>query len=137
MIKKCESTVKSVTLRGEDSVETRLEIIYLINIHAAFIPRGIPYKHVKGCADTQYSKLIENTDFLTSPRMALWRIYGAAICAHGKQRSTIADGGCIAAGSAAFQSRSYAAIQHAAIADDVHRHGATATATAGVKMAAS
>ena len=66
----------------------------------------------------------------TELRMARWHIFGAAVYAHGKQLSAIANGGAIAAESAAFQSGSYAVLQHAAIADDVQHHGATATATA-------
>jgi hypothetical protein len=38
------------------------------------------YTYVKARAGTQYPKLFENADFLTSLKIARWHIYGAAVC---------------------------------------------------------
>ena len=214
MLNKLKSLLKSVGLRGEDPVKTRQELINFIDSRAAFVSQVTLYTYVKARAGTQYPKLFENADFLTSLKMARWHIYGAAVCdltlfaaaqlrvhgglsndaaeqfaasilddillnypqddiaddqfaamcARGKQRAAIADWSDIAVGPAAFQSSSdavfrwapiadelkcddeeilrnsihlrwigvrrdlKAVFQHAAIADDWHRHGATSAA---------
>ena len=219
MLNKLKSLLKSVGLRGEDPVKTRQELINFIDSRAAFVSQVTLYTYVKARAGTQYPKLFENADFLTSLKMARWHIYGAAVCdltlfaaaqlrvhgglsndaaeqfaasilddillnypqddiaddqfaamcARGKQRAAIADWSDIAVGPAAFQSSSdavfrwapiadelkcddeeilrnsihlrwigvrrdlKAVFQHAAIADDWHRHGATSTAQPAAK----
>lgn len=219
MLNKLKSLLKSVGLRGEDPVKTRQELINFIDSRAAFVSQVTLYTYVKARAGTQYPKLFENADFLTSLKMARWHIYGAAVCdltlfaaaqlrvhgglsndaaeqfaasilddilpnypqddiaddqfaamcARGKQRAAIADWSDIAVGPAAFQSSSdavfrwapiadelkcddeeilrnsihlrwigvrrdlKAVFQHAAIADDWHRHGATSTAKPAAK----
>ena len=219
MLNKFKSLLKSVGLRGEDPVKTRQELINFIDSRAAFVSQVTLYTYVKARAGTQYPKLFENADFLTSLKMARWHIYGAAVCdltlfaaaqlrvhgglsndaaeqfaasilddilpnypqddiaddqfaamcARGKQRAAIADWNDIAVGPAAFQSSSdavfrwapiadelkcddeeilrnsihlrwigvrrdlKAVFQHATIADDWHRHGATSTAKPAAK----
>ena len=219
MLNKFKSLLKSVGLRGEDPVKTRQELINFIDSRAAFVSQVTLYTYVKARAGTQYPKLFENADFLTSLKMARWHIYGAAVCdltlfaaaqlrvhgglsndaaeqfaasilddilpnypqddiaddqfaamcARGKQRAAIADWNDIAVGPAAFQSSSdavfrwapiadelkcddeeilrnsihlrwigvrrdlKAVFQHAAIADDWHRHGATSAAQPAAK----
>ena len=219
MLNKLKSILKSVGLRGEDPVKTRQELINFIDSRAAFVSQVTLYTYVKARAGTQYPKLFENADFLTSLKMARWHIYGAAVCdltlfaaaqlrvhgglsndaaeqfaasilddillnypqddiaddqfaamcARGKQRAAIADWSDIAVGPAAFQSSSdavfrwapiadelkcddeeilrnsihlrwigvrrdlKAVFQHAAIADDWHRHGATSAAQPAAK----
>ena len=219
MLNKFKSLLKSVGLRGEDPVKTRQELINFIDSRAAFVSQVTLYTYVKARAGTQYPKLFENADFLTSLKMARWHIYGAAVCdltlfaaaqlrvhgglsndaaeqfaasilddillnypqddiaddqfaamcARGKQRAAIADWSDIAVGPAAFQSSSdavfrwapiadelkcddeeilrnsihlrwigvrrdlKAVFQHAAIADDWHRHGATSAAQPAAK----
>ena len=219
MLNKLKSLLKSVGLRGEDPVKTRQELINFIDSRAAFVSQVTLYTYVKARAGTQYPKLFENADFLTSLKMARWHIYGAAVCdltlfaaaqlrvhgglsndaaeqfaasilddillnypqddiaddqfaamcARGKQRAAIADWSDIAVGPAAFQSSSdavfrwapiadelkcddeeilrnsihlrwigvrrdlKAVFQHAAIADDWHRHGATSAAQPAAK----
>ena len=219
MLNKLKSLLKSVGLRGEDPVKTRQELISFIDSRAAFVSQVTLYTYVKARAGTQYPKLFENADFLTSLKMARWHIYGAAVCdltlfaaaqlqvhgglsndvaeqfaasilddillnypqddiaddqfaamcARGKQRAAIADWSDIAVGPAAFQSSSdavfrwapiadelkcddeeilrnsihlrwigvrrdlKAVFQHAAIADDWHRHGATSAAQPAAK----
>lgn len=219
MLNKFKSLLKSVGLRGEDPVKTRQELINFIDSRAAFVSQVTLYTYVKARAGTQYPKLFENADFLTSLKMARWHIYGAAVCdltlfaaaqlrvhgglsndaaeqfaasilddilpnypqddiaddqfaamcARGKQRAAIADWSDIAVGPAAFQSSSdavfrwapiadelkcddeeilrnsihlrwigvrrdlKAVFQHATIADDWHRHGATSTAKPAAK----
>lgn len=219
MLNKFKSLLKSVGLRGEDPVKTRQELINFIDSRAAFVSQVTLYTYVKARAGTQYPKLFENADFLTSLKMARWHIYGAAVCdltlfaaaqlrvhgglsndaaeqfaasilddilpnypqddiaddqfaamcARGKQRAAIADWSDIAVGPAAFQSSSdavfrwapiadelkcddeeilrnsihlrwigvrrdlKAVFQHAAIADNWHRHGATSAAKPAAK----
>ena len=219
MLNKLKSLLKSFGLRGEDPLNTRRELINFIDSRAAFVSQITLYTYVKARAGTQYPKLFENADFLTSLKMARWHIYGAAVCdltlfaaaqmrvhgglsndaaehfaasilddilpnypqddiaddqfaamcARGKQRAAIADWSDIAVGPAAFQSSSdavfrwapiadelkyddeeilrnsihlrwigvrrdlKAVFQHAAIADDYHRHGATSAAQPAVK----
>ena len=219
MFDKLKSVMKTLGLRGEDPLETCQELINFIDGRAAFVSQVTLYTYVKARAGTQYPKLFENADFLTSLKIARWHIYGAAVCdltlfaaaqlrAHGglsndaaehfaasildnilpnypqddiandqfaamcergKQRAAIADWSDIAVGPAAFQSSSdavfrwapiadelkcddeeilrnsihlrwigvrrdlKAVFQHAAIADDWHRHGATSAAQPAAK----
>jgi hypothetical protein len=219
MFDKLKSVMKALGLRGEDPLKTRQELINFIDGRAAFVSQVTLYTHVKARAGTQYPKLFENANFLTSLKIARWQIYGAAVCdltlfaaaqlrVHGglsddaeehfaasildnilpnypkddiandqfaamcervKQRAAIADWSDIAVGPAAFQSSSdavfrwapiadelkcddeeilrnsihlrwigvrrdlKAVFQHAAIADDWHRHGATSAAQPAAK----
>ena len=219
MLNKLKSLLKSFGLRGEDPLNTRRELINFIDSRAAFVSQITLYTYVKARAGTQYPKLFENADFLTSLKIARWHIYGAAVCdltlfaaaqlrvhgglsndaaekfaasilddilpnypqddiaddkfaamcARGKQRAAIADWSDIAVGPAAFQSSSdavfrwapiadelkcddeeilrnsihlrwigvrrdlKAVFQHAAIADDWQRHGATSTTPLAAK----
>ena len=80
MLNKLKSLLKSVGLRGEDPVKTRQELINFIDSRAAFVSQVTLYTYVKARAGTQYPKLFENADFLTSLKMARWHIYGAAVC---------------------------------------------------------
>jgi hypothetical protein len=216
MFNKLKSVMKTLGLRGEDPLKTRQELISFIDGRAAFVSQVTLYTYVKARAGTQYPKLFENADFLTSLKIARWHIYGAAVCdltlfaaaqlraygglsneaaehfaasildnilpnypqddiandqfaamcERGKQRAAIADWSDIAVGPAAFQSSSdavfrwapiadelkcddeeilrnsihlrwigvrrdlKAVFQHAAIADDWHRHGAAAAQSA-------
>ena len=219
MFDKLKSVMKTLGLRGEDPLKTRQELINFIDGRAAFVSQVTLYTYVKARAGTQYPKLFENANFLTSLKIARWHIYGAAVCdltlfaaaqlrvhgglsddaaehfaasildnilpnypqddiannqfaamcERGKQRAAIADWSDIAVGPAAFQSSSdavfrwapiadelkcddeeilrnsihlrwigvrrdlKAVFQHAAIADDWHRHGATAAAQPATK----
>ena len=219
MFDKLKSVMKTLGLRGEDPLKTRQELISFIDGRAAFVSQVTLYTYVKARAGTQYPKLFENANFLTSLKIARWHIYGAAvcdltlfaaaqlrvhgglsddaaehfaasildnilpnypqddisndqfaaICERGKQRAAIADWSDIAVGPAAFQSSSdavfrwapiadelkcddeeilrnsihlrwigvrrdlKAVFQHAAIADDWHRLGATAAAQPATK----
>ena len=80
MLNKLKSLLKSVGLRGEDPVKTRQELINFTDSRAAFVSQVTLYTYVKARAGTQYPKLFENADFLTSLKMARWHIYGAAVC---------------------------------------------------------
>ena len=219
MFDKLKSIMKTLGLRGEDPLKTRQELINFIDGRAAFVSQVTLYTYVKARAGTQYPKLFENADFLTSLKIARWHIYGAAVCdltlfaaaqlrvhgglsndaaehfaasildnilpnypqddiansqfaamcERGKQRAAIADWSEISVGPAAFQSSSdavfrwapiadelkcddeeilrnsihlrwigvrrdlKAVFQPAAIADDWHRHGATAAAQPATK----
>ena len=80
MLNKLKSLLISFGLRGEDPVKTRKELINFINSRAAFVSQITLYTYVKARAGTQYPKLFENADFLTSLKIARWHIYGAAVC---------------------------------------------------------
>ena len=80
MLKKLKSLLVSFGLRSEDPVKTRKELINFIDSRAAFVSQITLYTYVKARAGTQYPKLFENADFLTSLKIARWHIYGAAVC---------------------------------------------------------
>jgi hypothetical protein len=80
MFDKFKSVMKTLGLRGEDSVATRQELVDFIDSRAAYVSQVTLYTYVKARAGTQYPKLFENADFLTSLRIARWHIYGAAVC---------------------------------------------------------
>ncbi|MGA0913522.1 MAG: hypothetical protein ACO3RS_10360 [Candidatus Puniceispirillaceae bacterium] len=65
---------------SDPPVETRQQLIDFIDTRAAYVSQVTLYTYVKARAGTQYPKLFQNTDFLTSLRIARWHIYGAAIC---------------------------------------------------------
>ena len=80
MFDKFKSIMKTLGLRGEDPVTTRQELADFINSRAAYVSQVTLYTYVKARAGTQYPKLFENANFLTSLRIARWHIYGAAVC---------------------------------------------------------
>jgi hypothetical protein len=80
MFDKLKSIMKTLGLRGEDPLKTRQELIKFIDGRAAFVSQVTLYTYVKARAGTQYPKLFENADFLTSLKIARWHIYGAAVC---------------------------------------------------------
>jgi hypothetical protein len=80
MFDKLKSLMKTLGLRGEDPLKTRQELISFIDGRAAFVSQVTLYTYVKARAGTQYPKLFENADFLTSLKIARWHIYGAAVC---------------------------------------------------------
>ena len=80
MFDKLKSVMKTLGLRGEDPLKTRQELISFIDGRAAFVSQVTLYTYVKARAGTQYPKLFENADFLTSLKIARWHIYGAAVC---------------------------------------------------------
>ena len=80
MFDKFKSVMKTLGLRGEDPVSTRQELVDFIDSRAAYVSQVTLYTYVKARAGTQYPKLFDNNDFLTSLRIARWHIYGAAVC---------------------------------------------------------
>ena len=80
MFDKFKSVMKTLGLRGEDPVSTRQELVDFIDSRSAYVSQVTLYTYVKARAGTQYPKLFENNDFLTSLRIARWHIYGAAVC---------------------------------------------------------
>ena len=80
MFDKLKSVMKTLGLRNEDPVTTRQELVNFIDSRAAYVSQVTLYTYVKARAGTQYPKLFENADFLTSLRIARWHIYGAAVC---------------------------------------------------------
>ena len=80
MFDKFKSVMKTLGLRGEDQITTRQELVDFIDSRAAYVSQVTLYTYVKARAGTQYPKLFENADFLTSLKIARWHIYGAAVC---------------------------------------------------------
>lgn len=80
MFDKFKSVMKTLGLRGEDPVATLHDLVDFIDSRAAYVSQVTLYTYVKARAGTQYPKLFENADFLTSLRIARWHIYGAAVC---------------------------------------------------------
>ena len=80
MFDKFKSVMKTLGLRGEDQLTSRRELIDFIDSRSAYVSQVTLYTYVKARAGTQYPKLFENADFLTSLRIARWHIYGAAVC---------------------------------------------------------
>jgi len=72
--------LRTIGLLSDPPVETRQQLYDFINTRAAYVSQVTLYTYVKARAGTQYPKLFQNTDFLTSLRIARWHIYGAAIC---------------------------------------------------------
>ena len=79
MFDKFKSVMKTLGLRGEDQLTSRRELIDFIDSRSAYVSQVTLYTYVKARAGTQYPKLFENADFLTSLRIARWHIYGAAV----------------------------------------------------------
>ena len=80
MLERLKLLLKTLGLRGEDPVNTCQELIDFIDTRAAYVSQVTLYTYVKARAGTQYPKLFENADFLTSLKIARWHIYGAAVC---------------------------------------------------------
>jgi hypothetical protein len=80
MISILKSILRTIGLLSDPPVETRQQLIDFIDTRAAYVSQVTLYTYVKARAGTQYPKLFQNTDFLTSLRIARWHIYGAAIC---------------------------------------------------------
>jgi len=80
MISILKSMLRTIGLLNDPPVETRQQLIDFIDTRAAYVSQVTLYTYVKARAGTQYPKLFQNTDFLTSLRIARWHIYGAAIC---------------------------------------------------------
>ena len=79
MFDKFKSVMKTLGLRGEDQLTSRRELVDFIDSRSAYVSQVTLYTYVKARAGTQYPKLFENADFLTSLRIARWHIYGAAV----------------------------------------------------------
>jgi len=80
MISILKSMLRTIGLLSDPPVETRQQLFDFIDTRAAYVSQVTLYTYVKARAGTQYPKLFQNSDFLTSLRIARWHIYGAAIC---------------------------------------------------------
>jgi hypothetical protein len=80
MIAAFRSVLRTIGLIKDPPLTTRLQLYDFINSRAAFVSQVTLYTYVKARAGTQFPKLFQNDDFLTSLRIARWHIYGAAIC---------------------------------------------------------
>lgn len=79
MFQKLKFTLQTLGLVKLDPIITRQQLIDFINSRSAFVSQTTLYTYVKARAGMQYPKLFDNSDFLTSLRIARWHIYGAAV----------------------------------------------------------
>jgi hypothetical protein len=71
--------LRTLGLLREPDIETYRQLADYIEKNAAYVSQVTLYTYVKARAGTQYPKLFENDDFLTSLRIARWHIFGAAV----------------------------------------------------------
>ena len=74
-----KSVLRTLGLLREPDIETYRQLADYIEKNAAYVSQVTLYTYVKARAGTQYPKLFENDDFLTSLRIARWHIFGAAV----------------------------------------------------------
>ena len=74
------SVLRTIGLIKDPPLTTRQQLYDFIDSRAAFVSQVTLYTYVKARAGTQFPKLFQNDDFLTSLRIARWHVYGAAIC---------------------------------------------------------
>ena len=80
MIAAIKSVLRTIGFMKDSPLTTRQQLYDFIDSRAAFVSQVTLYTYVKARAGTQYPKLFQDADFLTSLRIARWHIYGAAIC---------------------------------------------------------
>ena len=80
MIAAIKSVLRTIGFMKDSPLTTRQQLYDFIDSRAAFVSQVTLYTYVKARAGTQYPKLFQDADFLTSLRIARWYIYGAAIC---------------------------------------------------------
>ena len=80
MIAAIKSVLRTIGFIKDSPLTTRQQLYDFIDSRAAFVSQVTLYTYVKARAGTQYPKLFQDADFLTSLRIARWHIYGAAIC---------------------------------------------------------
>ena len=74
-----KSVLRTLGLLREPDIETYRQLSDYIEKNAAYVSQVTLYTYVKARAGTQYPKLFENDDFITSLRIARWHIFGAAV----------------------------------------------------------
>ena len=74
------SVLRTIGFIKDPPLTTRQQLCDFIDSRAAFVSQVTLYTYVKARAGTQFPKLFQNDDFLTSLRIARWHVYGAAIC---------------------------------------------------------
>ena len=80
MMATIKSVLRTIGFIKDPPLTTRQQLYDFIDSRAAFVSQVTLYTYVKARAGTQYPKLFQDADFLTSLRIARWHIYGAAIC---------------------------------------------------------
>ena len=80
MIAIFRSVLRTIGLIKDPPLKTRQQLYDFIDSRAAFVSQVTLYTYVKARAGTQFPKLFQNDDFLTSLRIARWHVYGASIC---------------------------------------------------------
>lgn len=80
MMNTVKSVLRTIGLLSDPPLTTRQQLSNFVDSRAAFVSQVTLYTYVKARAGTQYPKLFQNPDFLTSLRIARWHVYGAAVC---------------------------------------------------------
>ena len=73
------AVLRTLGLLREPDIETYGQLIDYTEKNAAYVSQVTLYTYVKARAGTQYPKMFENEDFLTSLRISRWHIFGAAV----------------------------------------------------------
>jgi len=71
--------LRTLGLLRQPDIETYDQLVDYTEKNAAYVSQVTLYTYVKARAGTQYPKLFENEDFLTSLKIARWHIFGAAV----------------------------------------------------------
>ena len=71
--------LRTLGLLRQPDIETYSQLIDYTEKNAAYVSQVTLYTYVKARAGTQYPKMFENEDFLTSLRISRWHIFGAAV----------------------------------------------------------
>lgn len=70
---------KKLGLVAQEPICSHSEAIKYIEKNAAFVSQVTLYGYIKTRAGTQFPKLFENENYLTSMKIARWHIFGAAV----------------------------------------------------------
>lgn len=74
-----KSVLRTLGILDQPPIESYGGLIGHTAENAAYVSQVTLYTYVKARAGTQYPKLFENEDYLTSLRIARWHIFGAAV----------------------------------------------------------
>ena len=75
-----EKMLKTIGLRPQVPIVNLVQATEYVEKQAAFVSQFSLYSYIKTRAGTQYPKLFENEQYLTSMKIARWYIFGACVC---------------------------------------------------------
>ncbi|MGC6485358.1 MAG: hypothetical protein ACON4P_06770 [Candidatus Puniceispirillales bacterium] len=112
---------KKLGLAPLQPLRSHQEAIDYIEKQAAFVSQVTLYGYIKTRAGTQFPKLFENENYLTSMKMARWHIFGASVAdlAIYMGARLVVDGGATPAQAEAFAARAITAILKDYQQDDI------------------